>query len=332
MSEEPAPTARAAHETSWALTAESIDELFENALRSQGSHAFVQQIDQICALSRYALWNAFLISVQRPGAVAVASAREWREQCGRMIIPGARPIVILQTFGPVRFVYDVEDTTGPDLPGRPTDLFQVVIRGPRQVNEAGLKALSDAVENKDAVLVRRDDFGTNLAGQAVVLHATEGGRTVGSSKNGIAFVVSLARRLGPAEALATLAHELAHIYCGHLGRPTLINPKTKKPSPMSWSDRRGRLTVPQQEFEAEATAYLVCRRLGLETRSADYLAGYLSETDRTYVSYATIIRAASRIEGLMPRSLAPVATTHAEAGASQTELFPALSGWSVRVE
>ena len=121
--------ARAPHETAWALSAESIDELFEDALRSQGERAFAQRIDQICALSRYALWNAFLISVQRPGAVAVASAREWGERYRRGIIPGARAIVILQTFGPIRLVYDLEDTTGPDFPGKPADLFKAVAFG-----------------------------------------------------------------------------------------------------------------------------------------------------------------------------------------------------------
>ena len=166
-----------------------------------------------------------------------------------------------------------------------------------------------------------------------MLHATESGRTVGSSKKRIAFVVSLARRLEPAQALATLAHELAHIYCGHLGRPILLDPKTKKPKPMSWSDRRGLLTLSQREFEAEATAYLVCRRIGIEARSADYLAGYLSEADRHHGSYATIIRAAARIEGLMPRSLAPVTVKHvgASPNPSQRELFPSSHVWPVQV-
>lgn len=193
-----------------------------------------------------------------------------------------------------------------------------------------MKALSDNAKKRDAVFVRRDDFGTNLAGQATVLHATEAGQTVGSSKKGIAFVVTLARRLKPAPALATLAHECAHIYCGHLGCPILIDSRTKKPKRMNWSDRRGLLTVSQREFEAEATAYLVCRRLGIETRSADYLAGYLAEADRTHVSYATIIRAASRIEALMPKSLAPVSMTPSDASADQAELPLGWYGWHVQ--
>jgi len=51
---------------------------------------------------------------------------------------------------------------------------------------------------------------------------------------------------------ATVVHELAHLYCGHLGTP---NKKW-------WPDRRG---LPQavMEFEAESTTDLVCGRLGI---------------------------------------------------------------------
>jgi antirestriction protein ArdC len=170
-----------------------------------------------------------------------------------------------------------------------------------------------------------------LAGQAAALHASAFGQTVGSSRQGVAFVVSVAKRFAPAEALATLAHELAHIYCGHLGRPVVIDGKTKKRKQLHWSDRSSGLTQGQREFEAEATAYLVCRRIGLETKSADYLAGYLSTTDRDHISYAAIIRAAARIEALMPSGLAPVEPKSAELGPSQTELFPGWYGWSVQV-
>src|SRR5207248_2515192 len=54
----------------------------------------------------YSLFNAMLIRVQRPGALAVASRRRWQE-FGRIVAPDAVPIVILQPFGPVQFVYDV---------------------------------------------------------------------------------------------------------------------------------------------------------------------------------------------------------------------------------
>jgi antirestriction protein ArdC len=67
---------------------------------------------------------------------------------------------------------------------------------------------------------------------------------------------------------ATLVHELAHLYCGHLGTP---NDKW-------WPDRRG-LPHAAEEFEAESVCYLVCERLGIDNPSDEYLAGYLGSLD-----------------------------------------------------
>jgi hypothetical protein len=69
---------------------------------------------------------------------------------------------------------------------------------------------------------------------------------------------------------ATLAHELGHLYCGHLGTP---NEKW-------WPDRRG-LPIEVLEFEAESICYLLCTRLGLENASAEYLAGYVRKCEAT---------------------------------------------------
>ena len=68
---------------------------------------------------------------------------------------------------------------------------------------------------------------------------------------------------------ATLVHELAHLYCGHLGTP---NEKW-------WPDRSG-LSHEVQEFEAESICYLVCARLGIENPSEKYLARLLEPRTR----------------------------------------------------
>jgi hypothetical protein len=56
------------------------------------------------------------------------------------------------------------------------------------------------------------------------------------------------------------------------------------------------LTRGQRELEAEAVSWLVCRRLGLETRSAEYLAGYVHEDDLGRISTFAITAAAHRVE------------------------------------
>lgn len=95
--------------------AEAVDDLFRQALRAQGNQALPDFLNFLARFRRYSLFNAMLIRVQRPGALAVASRQRWRGY-GRTVAPDAVPIVILLPFGPVQFIYDVGDTQGPPLP------------------------------------------------------------------------------------------------------------------------------------------------------------------------------------------------------------------------
>jgi hypothetical protein len=68
----------------------------------------------------------------------------------------------------------------------------------------------------------------------------------------------------------TLVHELAHLYCGHLGTPNA----------RWWPDRQN-LSVAVREFEVESVSYLVCTRLGIDTASDEYLAAYVRRDPAT---------------------------------------------------
>ena len=92
------------------------------------------------------------------------------------------------------------------------------------------------------------------------------------------------------EQFATLCHEIAHIYLGRLGG----DPDGK------WPSRIG-LNRSQRELEAEAVAYIVCRRRNLITLFADYLAGYWAKPiDKENVSVEMIMKVAGRIEQKLP--------------------------------
>lgn len=81
----------------------------------------------------------------------------------------------------------------------------------------------------------------------------------------VRYVLQIDRGASTASAFNTLVHELAHLYCGHLGTPNTL----------FWPDRRGR-SHEVVECEAESIAYLVCKQFGLESSADAYLAGYLS--------------------------------------------------------
>ena len=94
---------------------------------------------------------------------------------------------------------------------------------------------------------------------------------------------------------ATLAHELAHLYCGHLGTP---NKKW-------WPDRRG-LAHNIREFEAESVSYMVCARQGIDTPSERYLANYVDTEDQVPpISLDCVMKAATLIETMGGITLSP---------------------------
>lgn len=80
------------------------------------------------------------------------------------------------------------------------------------------------------------------------------------------FELLLNSALSAEARYGTLVHELAHLYCGHLGTP----------NGRWWPDRRN-LSHAVREFEAESVSYLVCVRLGIDIASDEYLAAYVGK-------------------------------------------------------
>jgi hypothetical protein len=250
----------------------ALDELFYVAEQFSTRAAYGDLLRFIARFRMYSPFNAMLIHTQMPGAKYVATPKRWLQGYKRRINPGARPITILQPKGPVLFVFDVSDTTplpgAPQLPQSVTNPFSI-FRG----KESG--QLAKTIENakRDGVRVHAREFGSQRAGQiqtangAEVFHLSE--RHLLTEKRvtvPIRYELLLNSHQPPEERYATLLHELGHLYCGHLGTRNA----------QYWPDRR--YLGPQvEECEAESISYLVCTRIGIETPSAEYVAGYLSD-------------------------------------------------------
>ena len=292
--------------TGWEGAAATIDELFHAALRADKYSELDALIGQVCALRRFAPWNAFLIAAQRPGALAVASPREWKREFRRKVIPGARPIVILQPFGPVAFVYELKDTVGEADPRlEAADPFAVKETGPIRISKNDVGAIASRSLREYRIEIRYDDLGGASAGSALGLEKLSKAEVTLGAERHVAFLIRLAHWQSPPASLMTLFHELGHIYCGHQGAPLVHDPKSGKDRLPKWRGREGFLNKGQREFEAEATAYIVARRIRLETKSAEYLASYVNKEDADGISVFAIVNAASRIENLLPRRLVP---------------------------
>ena len=214
----------------------------------------------------------------RTPASNMLTSTDWRVRYERTVKPAARPYVVLRTMGPVSFVFDLRDTEDIDpknsrVPDLAVDPFPVKGSASNQQLENLRKCCFKA-----GIQVEERDLGSNVAGAVrLVDDRMRDFHIVLNSKH------SVAQRFG------TLAHELAHVLCGHLGAGT------KK----LWPDRaKLNLSTNQKEFEAEMVAYLFTTRCNIEVGSVGYLAGYFDGTTPMTPLYSldTVLKADLKLE------------------------------------
>ncbi len=217
-----------------------LDQLLNDSLLYKQSKDYKELLDFVVRLRNFAPFNAMLLQVQKPGLSYAASARDWRERFGRTPKPGARPLLILWPFGPVALVYDVLDTEGRPLPEDVASFFAY-----GSINDERLASFLTLMANK-GIEWRWVDAGDRSAGWiCVIKRATK-------AKEASAYRIHINRNHPVAVQFSTLAHELGHLFLGHLGRDHMLNIPERPYS-----------TAAQQELEAESVAFLVCARNGV---------------------------------------------------------------------
>ena len=248
-----------------------------------------------------------LVHIQMPGASFVASPSRWLNEYGRRIKPAARPLVILQPMGPVMFVVDVSDTEpekgAPQLPEEVLNPFQ-----PRR-GKVG-KELEQTIENamRDGVRIASRKAGSQSAGVIQIANGSHYQKFVLQLRPKIKhanvkvrFEMMVNQDSSLEARYATIAHELAHLYCGHLGTP----------DPRWWPDRRSLAHI-IEESEAESACYLVCARLGIDNPSDQYLAHLANDTGTIPPISLECVMAASGLIERMGRERLKLRKTHTE--------------------
>lgn len=274
----------------------AVDELFHLTYQYKASKAYHDLLRFVSRFRSYSPYNAMLIHIQMPGARFVAPPHRWRREYGQLIRPGAHPLVILQPMGPVMFVFDVSETEPTkDAPPLPQEVL-----APFEVRKGKVGSrLHWVVENakRDGLRITASLEGSQSAGSIRPVDETvrETQRfQAGVDEHKIPVLVEIPvkyelvinARLSPEAQYVTIAHELAHLYCGHLGTP----------NKEWWPDRRG-LKPDVEEFEAESVAFMICARAGIDNPSERYLAGYVGKTDEVpSISLECVMKAAGLIE------------------------------------
>jgi hypothetical protein len=251
-----------------------IEQLIAATRLYDSSIAVKELIDFTVRLRAFAPFNALLLHIQKPGLTYATTAADWHRRFGRVPKRGTRPLLVLRTMGPVDFVFDILDTEGRDIP---QDAFSFPTLG--ALSEPRFAEIVRFVA-KDGIEFVPLDAGDAHAGW--IRLATRSPQPKGKHRYELAF-----NRNHPTPTrLVTVAHELAHLYFGHLGED----------QGRTIRDRRDRSNE-QQEVEAEMAAYLVAKRNGISPRSESYLACYkgaISDIDL----YA-VMRVANAIETAM---------------------------------
>lgn len=259
----------------------ALDELFRLSAKYSSSAEFKKLLEFINKFPNLSPFNAFLVHMQDSLASVVLTPTKWLEY-GRQVKPLSRPFIILIPFGPVDFVYNITDTEPvnditEELPTQLANPFKTTGVFKRCFyTQTCMNAAKEGIK-----------YGEHLMQKGAAGYATK------IDQN--SFKVNVNSSLYINEKYSTLVHELAHIYCGHLGSFT-----------NSWWDSRTSLTKDAREIEAESVSYFVCTRYGLKTTAMEYLLSYIKKSEALpNISVETILTVANHIEKIAQKDFKP---------------------------
>lgn len=251
-----------------------IDRLIADTRLYASSEALKALLAFVAKLRHVAPFNAMLLHIQKPGVSFALTAADWLARFGVRPKADARPLLVLRSFGPVDFVYDIldmEDAPALDVAAA----FPAAGAVPPEWTKNAAARLS-----RERIALRWFDRGDNHAGYAHMTRQSKDDKTLCD------FEIVVNRNHKPATAFVTIMHELAHLFLGHCGG----DPKRQV------KDRRTNDAV-RCEVEAETVAYVIAKRSDVSPRSESYLDAYQGAF--ADLDLHTVMKAANAIEHLL---------------------------------
>ena len=174
-------------------------------------------------------------------------------------------------------VYDVLDTEGEALP---TDVASFFAHG--SIDEPRLGSFM-SLTSKKRIEWCWVDAGDQKAGSIQVF------KRALTDKEATQYRMYINRNHAAPVQFTTLAHELGHLFLGHLGPDKKLN-----------VPERPTMDHTQCELEAESVAFLVAARNGVASKSEKYLADYVEKnTTVDHIDVYQVMRAAGQVEALL---------------------------------
>lgn len=259
----------------------TIDELLRRSWRFRNTKEFTKFFDFIASFHHYSRYNTMLVYIQNRAVTFFGGVSFWKKKFDRTIKEDARPYIILAPNGPIMLVYDIFDTEGKDTPdeflekGLGTKPFEVK-------GKIGEKIYDRAIEEAKKWGIKISIKPLSYFNSGYVTTIFKG-----------YLEICLKEGMSKEENFAVLIHELSHLFLGHTGHKQLHYYGKEKPIELL----QRKLSRTAEELEAETISFLICQKLGLQSRSAEYIAGYIkSDKDLIEFSYEIVIKTADKIE------------------------------------
>lgn len=251
-----------------------IEQLIAATRLYETSEAVAELLAFTVRFRRFAPFNALLLHIQKPGLTFAASAHEWFQRFGRVPKKGTRPLLILRTMGPVDFVFDILDTEGRDVP---ESVFSFPTLG--SLTDQRFDGIVAKIAGLGIELVQLDAGDSSAGWIRLVKRSAD-------PKRKHHYQLAFNRNHPAPTRLVTVAHELAHLFLGHLGEDRGFKIRDR-----SHRDKA------EREVEAEMAAYLVAKRNGLSPKSESYLADYKGAISG--IDLYAVMRVANSVEAAM---------------------------------
>lgn len=258
------------------FTEDRLDSLFSGVKGYRSSINFRALMKFCQSMKVLAPYNAMLAYIQRPGAKYLLNEVKWNNLFGRGIKPDARPILVLIPFGPLEYLFDVDDTYAlSDSRFDDKEMEKIIdeLSSPYaahgKVGDSNFQLLLKNLVPYGIAYNPAMVAGRTCCAKIMRLDKKEEMLDIQVSNKSIKypanFLLSVNSKAEEAERFASIIHELGHYFCHHMP-----SPKT----PKEWWQHRP-ISYKAEEFEAESISWLICDRLGIKSPSEKYLNGYL---------------------------------------------------------
>ncbi len=288
------------------FTEERLDSLFSGVKGYRSSTNFRAMMEFCQRIKVLAPYNAMLAYIQRPGAKYLLNEGKWKKLFGRGVKPDSRPILVLIPFGPLEYLFDVDDTYAlPDSKfddkemGKVIDELSAPYAAQGKVEDSYLQLLLKnlapyGIAYNPAMVAGRTYCAKimRLDKKEETLDLTIANKSLKYPAN---FLLSVNSKAENAERFASIIHELGHYFCRHIPAPK---------TPKEWWEHRS-ISFKAEEFEAESISWLICDRLGIKSPSEKYLNGYLDSNSEipSDISIDVIFKASNDIWKMVTETL-----------------------------